>query len=69
MTDRKYSNEDGLQFIAREGIGYAIQDYASAELFEDPETQKLWKAAEDALDAVVEHLESSTGTLLEDWEI
>ena len=59
------SNGDAVAIINNEGIGYAVRHYISGSAFKDPETAKRWKAADDALCALVEHLERETGQEVE----
>jgi hypothetical protein len=53
------SNIEACQIIANEGVGYAVQHYIRGSEFKDPETVKLWNAADVALDNLLEYLEYS----------
>lgn len=56
-----YTNGDLVDIIENESLGYAVQHYLGAEHIEDRETAKLWKAADEALGALVKRLERQTG--------
>lgn len=60
------SNEDAIQIIQSEGLGYAVYDYCSGSRFADPRTVKLWDEARAALQALGDYLEECTGLEIED---
>lgn len=55
------TNGDAVDIIENEGLGYAIRHYTSGDDFKDPETHRLWDAADKALVELVEYLEAETG--------
>jgi hypothetical protein len=61
MEREKYTNGDAMNILDNEGVGYAVQHYCSGCDFKDPETAKLWTAADHALTTLVEYLERDTG--------
>ena len=61
-TVGKLSNDRACQIISNEGIGYAVQSYINGTEFSDPETVRLWIAADIALDNLQSHLD------YEHWE-
>jgi hypothetical protein len=63
MSDEagKYTNDQAVDIIETEGLGYAVTDYCRGSSFADPETAKLWDAARDALRSLVRYVEDRTG--------
>lgn len=57
----KLSNNEAINIIQSEGMGYAVQHFISGEAFKDPQTAALWNAAADALTKLETHLETTTG--------
>lgn len=57
----EYTNCDAVSIIENEGLDYAVRHYISGDYFADPETQKRWNAAEEAITALTEYLERQTG--------
>lgn len=60
-TQAKYNNEQAIEIIQGEGLGYAVTDYCRGDNFEDPETVQLWNAARRSLRDLCEYLEGATG--------
>lgn len=46
------------QIVESEGLGYAVQDYLSSESILDPKLKQLWDAAQHALNAIEQYLET-----------
>lgn len=44
-------------YVAYEGLGYAIYSYIPAERISDPELRKLWREARATMQRVMEYLE------------
>lgn len=62
MPDRgEYTNGDAADIIENEGVGYAVQHYIDGEWFKDPVTALLWTAADNALTALLAHINRETG--------
>jgi hypothetical protein len=53
----KLSNFEACRIIANEGADYAVRHYISADEFIDPKTRQLWRAAENALDALETYID------------
>lgn len=60
-----YTNGDAVDILDNEGVGYAVRHYTSGSAFKDPETRKLWDAADNALGELVTYLERETGREVE----
>jgi hypothetical protein len=61
MSTEKYGNEMAIQIIQGEGLGYAVTDYCRGDAFADEQTAKLWTDARQALGALCDYLEATTG--------
>lgn len=61
MSDRNYTNGVAVDIIENEGVGYAVQHYIDGDAFKDPETVRLWKAADKGLKDLCEYLANETG--------
>ncbi len=48
----KLSIEDVFDVIEKEGFGYAIQCYLSADRIEDERLKQLWSEAKERLDEI-----------------
>lgn len=59
-------NDDAVNIIQSDGIGYAVQCYCKGDSFDDPETCRLWNAAAEALDNLEGHLERETGRTIDE---
>lgn len=55
------TNGYAVDVIENEGIGYAVQHYIGAEAFKDPETRRMWAAADKALTDLAKYLSDETG--------
>lgn len=60
------TNGDAMDILANEGVGYAVTGYCSGDHFKDPETTRLWNAAEEGLNNLTQYLERETGRSLDD---
>lgn len=58
--DELYSNEEVFALIENEGIGYAIQDYLSADKIADEELAQMWSEAKQLLSAIEDYLNDYT---------
>jgi len=54
-----YSKSEVKEIVESEGLGYAVQDYMSADDINDPKLRKLWHNAKVALDALSSYLRLS----------
>lgn len=61
MPDELRTNGDAVDIIENEGLDYAVRHYISGSAFKDPDTARLWTAADGALNALVNHLTAETG--------
>lgn len=55
------TNGYAADVIENEGVGYAIMHYIDGDAFKDPETRRLWAAAEQALVALCAYISDETG--------
>lgn len=55
------TNGDAADIIENEGLDYAVMHYCSGDEFKDPETRRLWDAADKALEALCAYLSEETG--------
>lgn len=55
------TNGDAVDIIESEGLEYAVRHYIDGVEFKDPETVRLWVAAEAAMNSLVEYLQRETG--------
>lgn len=56
MSD-KFDIEGAANIIADEGIGYAVQSYATGDQFEDKRLGTLWENARNALNALEKYVD------------
>lgn len=61
MPEGQETNGKAVDIIENEGLSYAVMDYTSGSWFKDPETGRLWDAADKALIDLVSYLKSETG--------
>lgn len=57
----KYTDGDLVDIIVNEGLAYAVKDYCDSRHIEDPTTGRLWDAAGEALENLIERLKRQTG--------
>lgn len=60
MSGEKWTNEEVLDLIGNEGLGYAIYGYLGKQgnLFEDTHLGELWDDAYDALTLLKSYLDT-----------
>jgi hypothetical protein len=58
-ANAKKSNRQVADIVEMEGLGYAVQNYMSADQIKDQKLAALWKTAKDALDAIEAMLPAS----------
>lgn len=54
------TNNDAVDIINNEGIGYAVQHYCRSSSFKNPHTRELWNAAYISLKNLEDYLERTT---------
>ena len=51
-----YSDDELIEIIDSEGLGYAITSYLNSDRIEDETTRELWKECEEKLRKLQDHL-------------
>lgn len=53
----KLNNQEVINIIESEGIGYAVTEYLSSTSIDDKELAQMWKEVSTLLKSILEYLE------------